>query len=140
MELTKEMINKAKSAKTAEELLKLAKAEGVEMTAEEAKKALAELNKAGELTDEELDNVSGGGCDSKYSPDGAVEHEKDVVHIYKRGQEVEVFYIGSTTKRAVITDDTCVGYDYGYYRPYYKVRYLSDNSEEKIGQYQIETR
>ena len=60
MKLTKELIEKAKTANTAEELLAMAKAENIEMTAEEAAKVFAELHKTGELSDEELDNVSGG--------------------------------------------------------------------------------
>ena len=65
MEFTKELIKKAKSAKSAEELQELAKAEGVELSAEQAAKAFAELNKAGELSDEELENAAGAGgfCD-----------------------------------------------------------------------------
>jgi len=58
-----EMIQKAKAAKSAEELLELAKASNVEMTADEAATYFAQLNpKSGELDDDELDNVSGGGC------------------------------------------------------------------------------
>ena len=38
----------------------MAKAENIEMTAEEAAKVFAELHKTGELSDKELDNVSGG--------------------------------------------------------------------------------
>ena len=38
----------------------MAKVEHIELTAEEAEKALAGLHKTGELSDEELDNVSGG--------------------------------------------------------------------------------
>ena len=60
MNITKELLEKAKTAKTAEELLELAKAEKVELTEEEAAKAFEELNKNGELSDEELDNVAGG--------------------------------------------------------------------------------
>lgn len=66
MKFTKEMIEKATSAKSAEELAEMAKAEGVELTTEEAEKYFAELSKTGELSDEELDNVSGGGC---FGPD-----------------------------------------------------------------------
>lgn len=62
MNITKELLEKAKQAKTAEELLAMAKAENIELTAEQAAKAFAELNKTGELSDEELDNVAGGGC------------------------------------------------------------------------------
>lgn len=61
--LTPEMIEKAKAAKTAEELLELAKANGVEMTADEAATYFAQLNPtSGELSDDDLDNVAGGGC------------------------------------------------------------------------------
>lgn len=61
--LTPELIEKAKTAKTAEELLALAKEHNVEMTEESAKAYFAQLNpKTGELSDDELDNVSGGGC------------------------------------------------------------------------------
>ena len=62
MNVSKELLGKAKTAKSAEELLAMAKAEHIEMTSEQAAKAFTELNKTGELSDEELDNVSGGGC------------------------------------------------------------------------------
>ena len=60
MKISKELLKKAKTAKTAEELLEMAKAENIEISAEEAAKAFEELNKNGELSDEELDNVAGG--------------------------------------------------------------------------------
>ena len=63
--LTPEMIEKAKVTKNAEELLELAKANNVEMTADEAATYFAQLNpKSGELSDDDLDNVAGGlgGC------------------------------------------------------------------------------
>ena len=61
--LTPEMIEKAKAAKNAEELLELAKANGVEMTADEAATYFAQLNpKSGELDDDDLDAVAGGAC------------------------------------------------------------------------------
>ena len=60
MKYSKELIEKAKTAKSAEELLAMAKAENIELSAEEAEKAFAELNKTGELSDEELNNVAGG--------------------------------------------------------------------------------
>ena len=63
------MIEKAKAAKSAEELLALAKENNVEMTADEAKTCFAQLNpKSGELDDDELDAVAGGGCG--YASDG----------------------------------------------------------------------
>ena len=61
--LTPELVEKAKAAQTAEELLSLAKVAGVEMTAAEAAAYFAQLNpKSGELNDDELDNVAGGAC------------------------------------------------------------------------------
>ena len=68
MKFSNEMIEKAKTAKTAEELLAMAKAENINFTAEEAAKAFAELNKTGELSDEELDNVAGG-CGGEEIPE-----------------------------------------------------------------------
>ena len=69
MKFSNEMIEKAKTAKTAEELLAMAKAENVELTEEQAEKALAQLNRNGELSDEELDNVAGGCADPYQSGD-----------------------------------------------------------------------
>ncbi|CDC62696.1 unknown [Clostridium sp. CAG:448] len=61
--MEKELIAKAKEAKTPEELMALAKEKGVEMTAEKAQVYFDQLHpKTGELSDEELDNVAGGGC------------------------------------------------------------------------------
>ena len=58
-----ERIEKARQAKNAEELLALAGENGVEMTAEEATAYFAKLNPAsGEMADDELENVAGGGC------------------------------------------------------------------------------
>lgn len=63
MEYTKEMIEKAKTAESAEALQALAKENGIEMSAEEAEVCFTELHpQSGELSDEELENVSGGGC------------------------------------------------------------------------------
>ena len=47
MKFSNEMIEKAKTAKTAEELLAMAKAENIELNAEEAAKAFEERNKNG---------------------------------------------------------------------------------------------
>ena len=60
MNLSNELIEKAQAAKSAEELLQMAKEENIDMTAEEAANAFAELHKTGELSDDELDNVAGG--------------------------------------------------------------------------------
>lgn len=63
MNLTSEIMEKAKQAKSADELLTIAKENGMEMTEEEAKAYYAQLHPvSGEIADDELENVSGGGC------------------------------------------------------------------------------
>ena len=58
-ELTKEMIEKAMQCKDADELIALAKSEGVELTKEEAEAYLAEMDDV-ELEAEALKKVAGG--------------------------------------------------------------------------------
>ena len=100
MRFTNEIIEKVKTAKSAEELLAMAKAENIELTEEQAAKAFAELNKTGELSDEELDNVSGG-CGRDYEPSGETPkfHVGDrlaMVHpVIGRSVAVRVTYVSS---------------------------------------------
>ena len=60
-ELTKEQIQKAMACETVEELMELAKAEGVELTREEAEAYMAEMADV-ELDSDALKNVAGGVC------------------------------------------------------------------------------
>lgn len=60
--MDKDLIQKVKGVRTAEELPELAKAENIELTEEQAKKLFAELHTGEEISDTELDNVAGGGC------------------------------------------------------------------------------
>ena len=60
-EITKEMIVKAMQCKTAEELIAMAKNEGIDITKEEAESYLAELADV-ELDAEQMKKVAGGGC------------------------------------------------------------------------------
>ena len=64
--LTKEMIEKAAQCETAEELIALAKTEGIEITKEEAEAYLDELQNV-ELDNAVLDKVAGGNCYSDLS-------------------------------------------------------------------------
>ena len=64
--MNEEMITKAKEAKSVEELIALAKENGVELNEEDAKAYFAQFNpKSGALEDDELDAVAGGGCETK---------------------------------------------------------------------------
>ena len=66
MEMNRDLIAKAKAAKTVGELMALAKENGTELTEESAKAYFEQLHpKRGELSDEELDNVAGG-CAGPY--------------------------------------------------------------------------
>ena len=62
MKMNNELIAKAKQAKSPEELMALAKENGIDITEEIANEYFGRLHPAlGELSDEELDNVAGGG-------------------------------------------------------------------------------
>ena len=63
-ELTKEQIEKAMACKTAEELITAAKAEGIEMTRDEAEAYMAELADF-ELDEATLQKAAGGFCYTK---------------------------------------------------------------------------
>lgn len=92
MEITNELLVKAKAAKSTEELIAIAKENGVELTEEEAAKYFAELHKDGELADNELDNVSGGcGGSSKPNPK------------YKVGQQVLKVYTYTVDRGEIIS-------------------------------------
>ena len=95
MELTSKMKSVAMQAKSVEELLKLAEAYGYEVSKEEAEEIYAELNQEGELSDEELDNVAGGGC---YSTD---KHGMLIVTI---GNRCEYFL-----QSGFRSESTCIG-------------------------------
>ena len=60
-EITNEQIMKAVQCKTADELMKLAKAEGFDITKEEAEAYMAELADV-ELDEAQLQKAAGGGC------------------------------------------------------------------------------
>ena len=71
-EITKEMVAKAMQCETADELMALAKSEGVEITKDEAEAYFAEL--ADVELDEEILTSAAGGKDSCYAVDGCAWH------------------------------------------------------------------
>ena len=73
---TTEIIEKAKGAKTAHELLELAKAEGIDITEDEARKYFEQINLP-DLDDELLDMVSGGAIVSEPIMHYNLEADKD---------------------------------------------------------------
>ena len=137
MNISKELLEKAKTAKSAEELLAMAKAENIEMTAEEANKVYAELHKTGELSDEELDNVSGGCDDIKW---GSTNYDvlKECIHFdFEIGTRVVVRYTYFHYKGTII-DRKVEKSSYLYYNAYYLIRYDDPSYEDEwVGQYEV---
>ena len=119
MNISKELLEKAKTAKTAEELLAMAKAENIELSAEQAAKAFAELNKTGEVSDEELDNVAGG-CEGGASPKKFSVNDR----VSHRGSDGKVVY-GTVVRRGSLLRSPT---------EYFYIYYVVDDGEttEKI--------
>ena len=105
MSFTNEQIIKAKSAKTAEELLAMAKEAGVLMTEDESKQYFAELNKQGELTDDELTSVAGGGKgeeeEEEKIEDGRTTHFIMCPFCWNTAKIVHIFYKNAVTERCI---------------------------------------
>ena len=60
--MTPEHYEQLRNVKSAEELMKLAKEQGISITEEEAAVIFSKYCAIGEMSDDELENVSGGGC------------------------------------------------------------------------------
>ena len=110
MNISKELLEKAKQTKTAEELIEMAKAENIALTEEEAAKAFEELNKNGELSDEELDNVAGG-CD-EFKPTKWKYNVGDCVIIKEQVYSKSDF----TAVIVELLPDPNIGNGHGWYR------------------------
>ena len=87
--MNEEIIKKAAEARTPEELLALAKENGIELSGEQAKALFARLHPAsGELADDELDAVAGGGCiNVSTNSAGAIQQFIASNLVMRRGQE-----------------------------------------------------
>ncbi len=62
------LLKKAKQAKSVEELISLAEKENITLTKDDANALFLRLNACGSLNDDELDSVSGGGCNDPSTP------------------------------------------------------------------------
>ena len=56
----KELLEKLQTAKSVEELVEMAKANGTEIAPDKAEELFAKLNAQGELSDEDLEKIAGG--------------------------------------------------------------------------------
>ncbi len=57
---TRELLEKLQAAKSVEELVEIAKANGAEIAPDKAEELFAKLNAEGELSDEDLEKIAGG--------------------------------------------------------------------------------
>ena len=64
----KELLVKLQAAKSAEELIEMAKAEGAEIAPDKAEELFAKLNAEGEISEEELEAIAGGFTRSIFMP------------------------------------------------------------------------
>lgn len=60
--ISPELMQKARRAKSPDDLAALAREHGLSLSPKEAQDCFRRLHHTGELQDEELENVSGGGC------------------------------------------------------------------------------
>lgn len=79
MEFSKELIEKAKNAKSIDEIKEIAKENNLEINDKEAQIVFNKFHSNGELSEEELDNVAGGQC---------VPESSGLTPKYKVGDEV----------------------------------------------------
>ena len=106
MEFTNEMIKKAQKAASAEELIQIAMAEGISLSAEDAEKYFSFLHESKELNEDELEAVSGGELDGKGS--------KGPTPKYNNGQKV-YFYDKGGYHEGTIQSHCWVEFQKAYY-------------------------
>lgn len=85
--ISKELINIAMKCRSKEELMKLAEKENIELNDTNIDSLLRSLNLNKELTNDELENVTGGGCATTYSSETF--SSLGLVPIETRGQKPE---------------------------------------------------
>ena len=83
--MNEEMLAKARTAKSAEELREMAKEDGFDLTEEKAKEVFQRITANGEMSDDELDAVSGGGCGSHNIASCGIQTEKGFISGYYCG-------------------------------------------------------
>ncbi len=72
--MNEELLKKAEEAESVDALLSLAKENKIELSKEKAEKIFTRLHNDGELGEDELSSVSGGGCSKLSVPKYAIGH------------------------------------------------------------------
>lgn len=87
-----ELLKKAKTAKSAEEIMALGKENGIDLSLSGAEDIYTRLNKSGAVDDDELDSVAGGACSGddgesipKYSDGETVSWNGTMMHCQNDG-------------------------------------------------------
>ena len=119
MEFTNEMIKKAQKAASAEELIQIAMAEGISLSAEDAEKYFSFLHESKELNEDELEAVSGGELDGKGSKGDNAK--------YKNGQRVYWYVSPGVRQEGTIQSHYWSDFQKAYY---YWVKF--DDTEEPM--------
>lgn len=134
MKVKKDLLEKAKAAKTVEELLDMARNENIDITEKEAAKIFADLHQNGELADEELDNVAGGGCADPSK--GCYASRGEVKFKYKVGDKVWATEGEMSSMGTIISTDikSQKGKGFNFGDEYYPV-YLVGMGLKEIGGY-----
>lgn len=97
MALNKELVEKAEQAKSVDEIKEIAKKNNLEISDKEAQITFDRFNSKGEMSEEELDNVTGGQC---VPPSSGISPE------YKVGDEVRYEYCPAVSLTVVKVDPT----------------------------------
>lgn len=116
MKFTNEQMKKARMAKSPEELMSLAKLNGIDLSTDEAKKHYDSLHYTGAISDDELANVSGGGC--------GIPNPKANI-----GQRVQWAY----PTCYIVYSGTIVSYKWDEYKGMYEYKIRRDKDQYVIG-------
>lgn len=127
MKLSSEILNEAKACKSKEEIIELAKDHGVELSDFEATEAYNHLHKSGELSEEELNNVTGGGF-CKLDEDEIPEAK------FKVGDRVKISF---KSQCGVIKEANFLNDNWWCHRWYYIIT-LDDGSSITLGDADLE--
>lgn len=110
--ITKEQMEMARKANSKKEILSLAKEEGYDISDYEADKIFEYLNKHGELSEEELNDVTGGGCNDGGSTPKFTLNQTVYMMISGYSRKCHVTWVSSSKKKyGIIFKDNTWAYN-----------------------------
>ena len=108
--MNEDLLTKAKQAESPEALVLLAKENGIELTDEKAAELFSQFHQCGELSENELSNVSGGGCVHDVPPTHVVEPTGAVPKCPVCGHDKDIGIRIKTTVVWVCSNKNCPNY------------------------------